>query len=69
MIIVELTINIYINSTLDRHVRATHHTISVVRRLSSTYTNCREVSRFDFYLEALTSMWQSIIHLLEVAFC
>ena len=69
VIIVEITINIYINSTLDRHVRATHHTISFFRRLSSTYTNCREVSRFDFYLEALTSMWQSIIHLLEVAFC
>ena len=39
MIIVEITVDIYINSTLDRHVRATHHTISVVRSLSATCTN------------------------------
>ena len=39
VIIIEFTINIYINSTLNRHVRATHHTISVVHSLSSTNTN------------------------------
>ena len=39
VIIIEFTINIYINSTLNRHVRATHHTISVFHSLSSTNTN------------------------------
>ena len=62
-------VNIHVDATLDRHVWATHHTVSLVHRLSSTYTYCRVVSRLDFDFEAFTSMWQSIIHLLQVSFC